>query len=31
MGVKQKKQWEAVVTLALALQKQFSIHRDVLE
>ena len=31
MGVKQKKQWEAAVTLALALQQQFSIHGDVLE
>jgi hypothetical protein len=31
VGVKQKKQWEVAVMLALALQQQFSIHGDVLE
>jgi hypothetical protein len=31
VGVKQKKQWEAAVTLALALRQQFSVHGEVLE
>jgi hypothetical protein len=31
VGVKQKQQWEAAVTLALALQQQFSVNGEVLE